>query len=396
MILCQAEYVGSPKDLLCLIKKERVSCLHFVPGMLNAFIFALFDLEEINDSLKSLRMVIASGESLAIETVMKWYKKVDIPIHNLYGPTEASIEVTCYTTSQYDTKIPIGRPISNTRIYILGKFNQLLPIGVTGEICISGHGLARGYINNEEATAEKFVVNPFAKGERMYKTGDLGRWLPDGNIEFCGRNDGQVKIRGYRIELGEIESVLNTHPKIDSAFVVSRETSAGEKELVAYILSKEILNTAIIRSFISKTLPAYMLPGYIIQVDAWPLGPNGKIDRKSLPDPVTSAPSSSANYVAPGNATEEKLISIWQEVLGKEKIGIKDNFFDIGGTSIKIIQLSKLVSSALHCDISVAFLFQYPNIKDLVDRLKNDSFFYVEDEFDRRGLLDDLNKFNVR
>ncbi|HYH13788.1 MAG TPA: AMP-binding protein, partial [Flavisolibacter sp.] len=219
--------------MLTLIQKHKVTCLHFVPSMLNVFISSLFDEPGIKESLSSLRCVITSGEALPAKSVQNWYSKIDAPIHNLYGPTEASVDVTHYTTRKEDTLIPIGKPIWNTQIHIVDETHQLLPIGEMGEICISGDGLARGYINRPELTAERFVPNPFSEGQRMYKTGDYGRWLPDGNIEYLGRKDDQVKIRGYRIELGEVEKVMSDHPSIDQCVVVAKEFSESSR-LIGY------------------------------------------------------------------------------------------------------------------------------------------------------------------
>jgi len=243
MVLAHKDDISSPERLAYLIENHQITCAHFVPGMLDVFIGALSEGRFGISDLQSLRRVITSGEALAADTVLSWYKKMDIPIYNLYGPTEASIEVSHYKTSRYDTKIPIGRPIWNTQLYIISEARQLQPMGVTGEICIGGVGLARGYINNAALTDEKFVINPFKEGGRMYKTGDLGRWLPDGNIEFIGRKDNQVKVRGYRIELGEIESALQGHEGVESAIVTARCDQYGEKELVAYVVSRPAAGT---------------------------------------------------------------------------------------------------------------------------------------------------------
>jgi surfactin family lipopeptide synthetase A len=395
LVLCQKEYINSPKDLLSLINKEKITCLHFVPSMLNAFIFYLFDQPTIKYDLGDLRMVIASGEALSVETVGKWYEKVDIPLHNLYGPTEASIEVTYYTTSKNDTKIPIGRPIWNTRIYILGNSHQLLPIGVRGEICIAGEGLARGYVNKPDLTSDKFIATSIIAEEKMYKTGDWGRWLSDGNIEFLGRNDDQVKIRGHRIELAEIEFSLKCYPGISSSVVVARTNSLDEQELVSYIVCKETINESKIRSFISQKLPSFMLPGYIIQIESLPLSANGKLDRSKLPNALYATSSNDTNRIKPSNSIEIKLLSIWQEILGKENIGVKDNFFEIGGSSLKVIQLSKLISDAFKCDANASLLFQYSNIKDLANYLGGQAYVSDEKEFDRNEFLKGLDKFNL-
>jgi len=234
MVLCQKEDISSPERIIRLIKSQQVTCLHFVPSMLNAFIRIGFSNPELSSDLSSLKRVITSGEALSLETVRNWYDKLDIVIQNLYGPTEASVDVTYFETSKKDEIIPIGKPIDNTQIYIVDSNQKLTPVGVMGEVCIGGVGLARGYLNKPELTAEKFVQNPFRAGERMYKTGDLGRFLSDGNVEYLGRKDDQVKVRGFRIELGEIESVLEKHELIEEVVVLAKDDAKGEKDLVMY------------------------------------------------------------------------------------------------------------------------------------------------------------------
>src|SRR5690606_25594428 len=215
---------------------------------------------------------------------------------------------------------------------ILGEAGQLCPIGVTGEICIAGAGLAKQYLNNPALTAQKFIPNPFRPGTLMYRTGDLGRWLPQGEIQYMGRKDEQLKIRGYRIEPGEIENALQAHLDIVSAIVDATANKNGEKELVAYIVGRASLQVADLRSHLAALLPAYMLPAHYVQLDAIPLTTNGKVDKSMLPDPA-GASTSAATYVPPTNDTEQLLANIWQDILGKERVGIKDNFFDLGGDS---------------------------------------------------------------
>ena len=228
--------------------------------------------------------------------------------------------------------------------------------------------MARGYLNQEELTKEKFIENPFKEGERLYKTGDLGRWLPDGNIEFIGRKDEQVKISGYRIELGEIEHALQSHKEIEEAVVLAKNNEAGEKELVAYITSKAEQNTAELRSYLKELLPEYMLPAYYVQLNALPLTSNGKIDRKSLPDPKGLGLASGVEYVAPRNEMEEKLVEIWSEVLSreKEKIGIKDRFFELGGDSIKVLRMLSSLRKNMNYQLSVAEIYNNDTIEKII------------------------------
>ena len=366
MVLCRKEDARSPERILSLIVREQVTCLHFVPGMLNAFIASVSDQTDISLSLKSLRKVFTSGEALPLETIRLWYNKVNVPVHNLYGPTEASVDVTYYATSSQDSKIPIGRPIWNTQIYIVDRTGLPVPIGVRGEICIGGTGLARGYLNKTELTRDKFVANPFREGTRMYKTGDLGRWLPDGNVEFLGRIDDQVKIHGYRIEPGDVECALQRHQDVDAAIVAVKTDNSGEKNLVAYVVSTTALDVAALRSFIGKLLPAYMQPGYYVRIEKLPLGPNGKIDRRQLPDPEGLAMATGVAYVPPGNDTERRLVKIWEELLGRSPIGIKDNFFDLGGHSLKATRLATRISRAFHIKISLHHLFEAPVLEEQV------------------------------
>jgi tyrocidine synthetase-3 len=380
MVLCHCDDIGSPERILALIEKEQVTCLHFVPGMLQAFI-SWVSAHEGKEGLRSLRKVMASGEALGVETVRSWYELSDAPLHNLYGPTEASIDVSYYATSATDSRIPIGRPIWNTQLYILGEHQQVQPLGVAGEICIGGEGLARGYWNRAELTAEKFVRNPFRKGERIYRTGDLGRWLEDGTIEYLGRKDEQVKVRGYRIELGEIEAALQSHPLVSSCVVVAKAVQQGEKELVAYMTGEQELNASELRSWLDKTLPHYMVPSHYVQLEAFPLTTSGKVDRKALPDPEGLGLSAGTEYVGPRNETEAKLVQLWQEILGVERIGVKDNFFTLGGHSLKMIRLGSQVHKQFHVKIELKDLFIVPVLEDqarLIGQSVMTSFINIE------------------
>jgi amino acid adenylation domain-containing protein len=369
MVLCHRDDVTSPERILSLIQQRKVTCLHFVPGMLNAFIATVFQYEDVAERLSSLRKVITSGEALQPATVASWYEKVDIPVHNLYGPTEASVDVTYYATQKNDTIIPIGRPIWNTQMYVMDKDGQLVPPGVQGEICIGGIGLARGYLNRAELTAEKFVRNPFRKNERIYRTGDLGFWLPDGNIVYSGRKDNQVKIRGYRIELGEIESALQDHPLITSAVVLARQTTNAEKELVAYIITNGHLNVLDIRSYMGEMLPAYMVPAFFVQLNEFPLTSSGKIDRKALPQPEHAGMQTGVVYEAPANRMEEILVDTWQAVLGRENIGVHDDYFALGGSSLKAMMIVKKLMDATGLSLPVKLLFEQKNIRAITKHI---------------------------
>jgi acyl carrier protein len=241
---------------------------------------------------------------------------------------------------------------------------KLQPIGVAGELCIGGDGLARGYLNRPELTGDRFVCNPFIAGGRMYRTGDLARWLPDGNIEYLGRIDHQVKIRGFRIELGEIENRLVKHEAIKEAVVIAKEDGNGAKYLCAYLVAGRELTVKELREYLGQELPEYMVPSYFVQLDRLPLTPNGKIDRKALPQPEGNI-QTGVEYVAPSNATEEKLAKIWREVLGLEKIGINDSFFDIGGNSLKIVKLKAEIDKICSNIITISDLFSFSTISKL-------------------------------
>jgi len=282
-----------PTVIIETIEKNRVSVIHFVPSMLNVF---LEYIESRNDleirKLGSLKQVFTSGEVLSPFHLKKFNRlignKIGTGLTNLYGPTEATIDVTYYNCPRDENieKVPIGKPIDNTKIFIM-KNNKMLDVGQTGEICIAGTGVSRGYINNERLTAEKFVDCPFLQGTKMYKSGDFGRWLPDGNIEFLGREDFQVKIRGLRIELGEIESSVRNFPGVKDCIVTVKQYSETVIVLTAYIITAEKIKSQKLKNYLRQYLPDYMIPGNIIEIDEIPLTPNGKADRNALPDPLS-------------------------------------------------------------------------------------------------------------
>ena len=281
-----------PLAIADTIKKHNVSTLHFVPSMLNVFLEYLEgkDISQIK-KLSSVSRVFSSGEALSVSHVKKYNaifgQHTSARLINLYGPTEATVDVSFYDCPLENgfEKIPIGKPIDNTKFFIV-KDDQIQPIGETGELCISGAGLARGYINNPELTNEKFVKNPFLPGEKMYKTGDIARWLPDGNIEYLGREDHQVKIRGLRIELGEIESTIREYKNIQDCIITVKRYSENIILIIAYIVSKQNFSVDELKDHLKKYLPEYMVPNHFVELDQIPLLSNGKADRKSLPEPV--------------------------------------------------------------------------------------------------------------
>ncbi|MGB7605431.1 MAG: amino acid adenylation domain-containing protein [Lutisporaceae bacterium] len=305
-------------------------------------------IKDIDNSNSSIKRLILGGEDLKSELAKEVYESFNknVEIYNEYGPTETVVGCMLYKYDYNKDKnisVSIGKPADNVQIYILDSEKQVLPIGIAGEIYIGGDGVSKGYINREELTAERFIPNPFVLGERMYRSGDLARWLPDGNIEFLGRIDNQVKIRGFRIELGEIEARLQGYEGIEEAIVIAREDKDGSSYLCAYVSGTREFTIDELRAYIGGELPEYMIPSYIVQLEKLPITTNGKVDKKALPEPKENIVTG-IEYVAATNETEEILIAIWKEVLGIENIGINDSFFSLGGDSIKAIQ----VTSRLH------------------------------------------------
>ncbi len=321
------------------------------------------------DSCSSLRSVICSGESLPFDLQEIFFSKLNAQLHNLYGPTEASIDVTSWACDpQGNLKIvPIGRPISNTEIYILDRHRQPVPVGVTGEIYIGGEGLARGYLNRPELTAERFIPHPYssAEGARLYRTGDRGRHLRDGQIEFLGRADGQVKVRGYRIELGEIEAVLSEHQAVEAAVVLVREDVPGEKQLVAYLVmeAEESVKLGDVRQFLREKLPEYMVPSAFVVLEELPLTPNGKVDRAALPAPERA--ERGEEFVAPRTPVEEILVNLYAEVLHLERVSVEDDFFELGGHSLLATQLVSRIREAFQLEVPLRLLFEHPAVAAL-------------------------------
>lgn len=364
MVVCAKEDIASPDRLIALIANHRVNTIHFVPSMFKAFLAALEDKPGAEQALGSLKRVITSGEALPPETVRQWYRRMQAPVHNLYGPTEASIDVSYFTTDKTNARVPIGKPIWNTSLYILGQQQELLPLGAPGEICIGGIGLARGYLNRAALTAEKFIPNPFQPGTRLYRTGDLGQWLPDGNILYLGRLDDQVKVRGYRIELGEIENALEQHPQISASALLALENEAGEKNLVAYYTGDTAVAPDELRQHLGALLPAYMIPAFFVWLETLPLTTSGKVNRKALPDfREYLQPAGPAE--GPGTPLEEQIATIWQQILGLEQIGVGINFFNTGGDSIKALRLLTQVNRTFGLGLSIAELYENPTIRTL-------------------------------
>ncbi|MDB9467605.1 amino acid adenylation domain-containing protein [Dolichospermum circinale] len=322
----------------------------------------------------NLREICAAGEQLQItQPMIDLFKQLkNCRLYNLYGPTEADL-VTTYAFSenpeQWPVYAPIGKAAINVKVYILDKHFQPVPVGIVGELYVSGYGLAREYFQRPELTKEKFIPNPFDKSpyHRLYKTGDLARYLPDGNIEFLGRIDDLVKIRGYQIDLCEVEAILSKYPRITQAVITTHGKNAKEKFLVAYFIPvvSENVNTSELRKYLATQLPDYMIPSVFVQMDSFPLNPNGKVNRKVLPIPTHERPELNQIYIAPQTPIQEILTEIWAEVLGVKQVGIDDNFFQLGGHSLKAIQLIGKIRQTLELDITIRHLFNSPTVKEL-------------------------------
>lgn len=379
---------------LQFLKQEKLTVLNLPTAYWHEWVS---DLAQTKASLPvTLRLVIVGTEQTLPEKLALWEKLVgDGQSHargdlyeklpsghlricwlNAYGPTEATIGVTIYEPAscqenQSVYSVPIGRPIANTQVYLLDKHLNPTPSGVPGELYIGGVGIARGYLNRPELTADKFIPNPFSEksGTRLYKTGDLARYLSDGNIELLGRIDDQVKIRGFRIEPGEVESKLSQHAKIREALVVAREDEQSDKHLVAYVSAypEQTLTATELRGFLQEKLPQYMVPSAFIVLPALPLLPNGKLDRRSLPAPETLRPELEVAYVMPQTEIEQAIATVWQISLNVEKIGIHDNFFELGGHSLLMVRVHTQLHEIFKTDLSLLDLFRYPTISSLAE-----------------------------
>jgi amino acid adenylation domain-containing protein len=331
-----------------------------------------------------LRLLVIGGQRASPEHLLQWqrYSRGGVRLLNEYGPTEATVVATSQDLTEFVqdadslTEVPIGRPISNVQVYILDAYRNPVPIRAVGEIYIGGDGVSRGYLNQPKLTAEKFIIHSFddEPAKRLYKTGDLARYLPDGNIEFLGRMDNQVKIRGYRIELEEIETVLRQHPAIQEAVVLAREESPGDKRLVAYVVTGgNQVEINALRDFLKQKLPDYMVPSAFVLLAAWPLTPNGKVDRQVLPAPNQSGPDLENAFVAARTAVEKVLAKVWGDILKVERVGIYDNFFELGGHSLLAMQVISRINRALRVESPLRTLFERPTIAGWVMTMDQDS-----------------------
>ncbi|RKH36324.1 non-ribosomal peptide synthetase, partial [Corallococcus llansteffanensis] len=328
----------SAESLAHAVSLFRVSTLWLTAGLFHQLVDSLDD--SLLPLLQPLRTLLAGGDVLSPSHVRAWLTRLPhCTLVNGYGPTENTTFTCCAPlsdASQVGTSVPLGRPISNTSVFVLDRFGQPSPIGIPGELFTGGDGLARGYLGQPALTAERFVPHPFSTspGARLYRTGDLARWRADGQLEFLGRTDFQVKLRGFRLELGEIEAALARQPGVREVAVLVREDVPGDKRLVAYlVLAPDSPSVSELRRALQQQLPGYMVPAHLLPLDALPLTPNGKLDRRALPAP-DARPSLDTGFVAPQSALEQQLASAWQSVLRLDKVGVHDNFFDLGGNSL--------------------------------------------------------------
>jgi amino acid adenylation domain-containing protein len=350
-----------PAYLAELIEREQVTTIHFVPSMLQAFLTGA-----AMNRCQSLERVICSGEALSYELQESFHQLLDAELHNLYGPTEASVDVTHWTCERNSQRaiVPIGRPITNTEIYIVDSMGQPVPAGVAGELLIGGLGLGRGYLNRPDLTAERFQPHPFATtpGARLYRSGDLARYQADGQIEYLGRLDQQVKLRGFRIELGEIEAALSAHSAVRTCVVTTYEVTPGDPRLIAYVVHKNETTAEDLRHHLQQRLPEYMVPAFFIRLDQIPHLPNGKIDRRSLPAPTNLRPELAREFVAPRNEIEAEVAEIWAAVLRLERVGIHDNFFELGGHSLLATQIVARINQSFPIDFPLRQMFETPTV----------------------------------
>ncbi|MBW4609137.1 MAG: amino acid adenylation domain-containing protein [Hassallia sp. WJT32-NPBG1] len=395
LVLCPRELLLEPEKLYQLMLQEKVDCAEFVPGVLRNLMQYL---EQSQQRLDFMQLLICGSDSWYVQEYEEFRQLCNSQTRliNSFGLTEATIDSTYFeagtTKLPVEQLVPIGQPFANTQIYILDRYLQPLPVGVIGEIYIGGAGLARGYLNRLDLTAEKFIPNSFTQetGEYLYKTGDLGRWLPDGNIELIGRVDNQVKLRGFRIELGEVEAVLGKHPILKESVVLVREDRPKQQQLIAYVVPESAhlnqINSSDLQQFLQEQLPSYMIPSAFVMLAAFPLTPNGKIDRRALPKPDLQEIENT--FIAPHTETEIKLAQLWSKVLCVEKVGIHDNFFEIGGNSLLTTKLILKIRAVFQVDFPLRILFESPTVASLAITLEKYHQVGYNNESSKENIID--------
>lgn len=401
-VIADKETICNPEQLFKLIKQEKLTLVELVPIVFGDLIDYITQLSTQERLLPDLQCMMITGEYVAVELVNRWLSLYPtIKVANAYGPTEAADDITQFIATKplpaNQRTVPIGKPLANLNLYILDSQMQVQPIGVPGEICVSGIGVGDGYWRNEEKTNLSFVSNPFINSkqvlsgnnqELIYKTGDLGRWLPDGNIEFLGRIDYQVKLRGFRIELGEVEALLTQHPSVRATVVVVREDISGDKRLIAYIvpdleersapqartrtqqdnIASKLPTT--LRNFLKEKLPEHSIPSAFVLIEDLPLTPSGKVDRRSLPAPDSSLRNREQNYIAPRTPVEEVIAGVWTQVLKSDRISVNDNFFEQGGHSLLATQLVSRLRNIFQLELPLRYVFEFPTVEGLAQAVE--------------------------
>ncbi|MFE3984427.1 amino acid adenylation domain-containing protein [Nocardia tengchongensis] len=365
LVVAKPDGHRDPVYLAQIIAEQRITTAHFVPSMLSAFVATLDNDSELAHAGRGLRQVFASGEALPAPTARQLRELTGARLHNLYGPTEAAVDVTYHEAVDADTvSMPIGRPVFNTRVYVLDSRLNPVPVGVAGDLYLAGVQLARGYVERPDLTADRFVADPFGSGERLYRTGDLVKWNANGELEYLGRTDFQVKLRGLRIELGEIEAALLAQPGVTQSVVVVRADAHTGDQLVGYAVSADA-DPENLKAGLARSLPAYMVPSAIVVLDEFPLNASGKLDRKALPAPVFEAKS----FRAPATPIEEIVAGVFGELLGAERVGADDDFFELGGNSLIATRAVARINAALETTVAVRELFETATVSGLAARI---------------------------
>lgn len=379
-LVIDQEIVLEPQELVKELQDKEVTVFQTVPSILTAFLEGID--ADFDNALPNLRWMIPTGEQLSVSLVEKWYSAFpDIQLLNAYGPTEASDDITHHVVGQPfpgQVIVPVGRPVQNTHIYILDAYSNLCPVGVKGEICVAGLGVGKGYWKNGEKTKHAFVDNPFIGSlannlhyDMLFKTGDIGYFTPEGEVICLGRLDEQVKIRGLRIEPGEIEHILLQYESVRDAVVLTYDGNNNDRRLVAFITQASQASISTIREFLKSRLPDYMVPSSIIKVDRMPLTINGKVDKKSLLKKISELDLIHENHVDPETEIQRQLVELWQEVLGIEKVGITNNFFELGGNSLRVITLTKKISKLFNVELSIKEFFTKPTVTEVAENIES-------------------------
>ena len=378
MILISEDKLSDPEMFVQEIKNNKVEVLQLTPSRLHQLTNILF-----KSPLLHLQKLLVGGEAFPKEMYSFLKEHTNLETVNVYGPTETTIWST-FLNIKSTNKLSIGKPFEDEFIFILNEREIPQPIGVVGELYIGGAGLARGYLNLPELTMEKFIKNPFIEGDHLYKTGDLGRWLPDGRIEYMGRKDDQLKVRGYRIEVGEIENVLLRIPEITDAVVLPYIKDDLVTEIIAYFVSNKEYDIKTLRTYLGQDLPDYMIPGHYVRLECIPLTNSGKVDKRMLPSLGGLSLEIGVEYVAPKSETEKRLVAIWQDVLVGDRIGVHDDFFDLGGNSLRMTRILFKINNEFEINVSLKILYRFITVYELAEFIETmyENEEIVSDQFD--------------